>query len=90
MAQNSLQDVAVLKQQMVDLKDQVEKTENRLSSQIDNIGGKLDDFIECADNKYARKDDVDGVKRIIFWFITAFAGILISIIIKALEGHLSF
>jgi hypothetical protein len=78
---------------MVKSKDDYERELGMINMKIENleqttqrIEGKLDKFIECADNKYATKEELDSLKEEnkwnrgkimdIFYKIGVIAGIL--------------
>jgi hypothetical protein len=77
-----------LETQMSELKEQVTRTEDRLTANIDEVKATLNKFIESADRKYAEREKVEGLQKIVFWIVTLPIGILVSIIIYLIEKHI--
>ena len=78
-------EIEVMKQEISQIKEQNEKDHKLLNKNICEIKDMVGDALE----KKADKDEVDEIKKQIFWAITAAIGLLMTILGYLITSHIN-
>lgn len=60
----------------------IETSLQHQEQKLNSIETKLDAFIENADAKYAHKEELADLKKVVYWVLGAAGGAIITVIFK--------